>query len=138
MDLGSPKRIGTHSFLGEECCYSRKESGVVETQVSKLQTLSLDLHHKMFSASADDWWRSSRFSLWKPLVGPLGSIFLCITLGPLIAGERAHWLPSEGIQWTPWRPSPHRSMTTGLTLLTKVLQNPQVMSLKGGAHGTHI
>lgn len=75
---------GTCLFLGEECCFYVNESGLVETQVNKLHKLSIELQRQKFSSTACDWWRSSTFSLLMPFVGPLISILLLVTLGPMI------------------------------------------------------
>ena len=75
---------GTCLFLQEECCFYVNESGIVETGIQQLHKLKLELQRKQFSATDDNWWKSSMFTLLMPLLGPLISILLVVTLGPFI------------------------------------------------------
>ena len=84
LDLLTSKKGGTCLFLQEECCFYVNESGIVETGIQQLHKLKLELQRKQFSATADNWWKSSMFTLLMPLLGPLISILLLVTLGPFI------------------------------------------------------
>ncbi|XP_028745114.1 endogenous retrovirus group FC1 Env polyprotein [Peromyscus leucopus] len=95
LDLLTAEKGGTCLFLGEECCYYINESGMVETQINKLHKLSLELHKQHFSAAADDWWKSSMFSLLMPLAEPLVSIVLFVTLGPFIIGRLIRFIKKQ-------------------------------------------
>ena len=75
---------GTCLFLQEECCFYVNESGIVETRVQQLHKLKLELQRKQFSTTADNWWKSSMFTLLMPFLGPLLCILLLVTLGPFI------------------------------------------------------
>jgi hypothetical protein len=56
----------------------------VETLIQQLHKLNLELQRKQFSAAADNWWKSSVFTLLMPLHGPLIHILLVVPLGPFI------------------------------------------------------
>ena len=78
------KKGGTCLFLQEECYFYVNESGIVETRIQQLHKLKLELQRKQFSATDDNWWESSMYTLLMPLLGPLISILLLVTLGPFI------------------------------------------------------
>ena len=84
LDLLTAEKGGTCLFLQEECCFYVNESGIVETGIQQLHKLKLELQRKRFSAAADNWWKSSMYTLLMPLLGPLISILLLVTLGPFI------------------------------------------------------
>ena len=84
LDLLTAEKGGTCLFLQEECCFYVNESGIVETGIQQLHKLKLELQRKQFSATDDNWWESSMYTLLMPLLGPLISILLLVTLGPFI------------------------------------------------------
>ena len=56
----------------------------METRIQQLRKLKLELQRKQFSVTADKWWKSSMYTLLMPLLGPLISILLVVTLAPFI------------------------------------------------------
>jgi hypothetical protein len=85
LDLLTAEKGGTCLFLQEECCFYANKSGIiVETGIQQLHKLKLELQRKEFSVDADNWWKSSMYTLLMPLLGPLISILLVVTLGPFI------------------------------------------------------
>ena len=87
LDLLTAEKGGTCLFLQEECCFYVNESGIVETGIQQLHKLKLELQRKQFSATDDNWWKSSMYTLLMPLLGPLISILLLVTWGLLFLTE---------------------------------------------------
>ena len=87
LDLVFLKEGGLCAALKEECCFYVNESGIVETRIQQLHKLKLELQRKQFSATADNRWKSSMFTLLMPLPGLLISILLLVTWGLLFLTE---------------------------------------------------
>ncbi|XP_026308176.1 endogenous retrovirus group FC1 Env polyprotein-like [Piliocolobus tephrosceles] len=87
LDLLTAEKGGTCLFHKEECCFYINESGLVETRVQQLHKLSIELQQQKFTSAADSWWASSMYSLLMPLMGPLLSLLLLLTVGPCIISK---------------------------------------------------
>ena len=67
----------------------------METLIQQLHKLKLELQRKQFSAAADNWWKSSMYTLLMPLLGPLISILLLVTLRPFIFNRNTGFVKQQ-------------------------------------------
>jgi hypothetical protein len=130
LDLLTAAKGGTCLFLQEECCFYVKESGIVETRIQQLYKLMLELQRKQFSAAADNWWKSSMYTLLMPLLGPLISILLLVTLGPFMFNRITGFIKQQidSLALRPLQIYYHR-----LDLADRGLAEPEVDNSPSGA-----
>ena len=67
----------------------------VGTPIQQLHSLNLELQRTQFSAAAANCWKSSMFTLLMPLLGPLISILLLVTLGPFIFNRMTGFIKQQ-------------------------------------------
>ncbi|XP_054969069.1 endogenous retrovirus group FC1 Env polyprotein-like [Pan paniscus] len=87
LDLLTAEKGGTCMFLKEDCCFYINESGLVEDRVQQLRKLSTEVRTRQFASAADQWWKSSMFSLLAPFLGPLLSLLFLLTVGPCVVNR---------------------------------------------------
>ncbi|XP_045705488.1 syncytin-1-like [Phyllostomus hastatus] len=83
LDLITPEKGGTCTFLGKECCYFVNQSGIVAKKVKELKE-----NIRIRAKELEDWNFGFNPQTWLrwilPVLGPILIILLGITLGPCI------------------------------------------------------
>ena len=103
----------------------------METPIQQLHKLKLELQRKQFSAAANNWCKSSMFTLLMPLLGPLKSILLLITLGPFIFLKQISGFIKQQIDSMTSRPLQIHNYR--LDLADRGLAEPEVDNSPSGA-----
>lgn len=86
LDLLTAEKGGTCLFLKEECCYYVNESGIIETNIKKLEDLAISFYKTNAQPATWTSLLQNPFLTWLwPILGPLTIILLgCLFLPCLI------------------------------------------------------
>ena len=84
LDLLTAEKGGTCIFLREECCYYINESGIVETDITKLTDLASSLHSATNSNPFSSILTNPLLTWLWPIAGPIIIILLACLFLPCI------------------------------------------------------
>lgn len=84
LDLLTAEKGGTCVFLWEECCYYINESGIVETDITKLTDLASSLHSASNSNPFSSILTNPLLTWLWPIAGPIIIILLACLFLPCI------------------------------------------------------
>ena len=84
LDLLTAEKGGTCVFLQEECCYYINESGIVETDITKLTDLASSLHSASNSNPFSSILTNPLLTWLWPIAGPIIVILLVCLFLPCI------------------------------------------------------